>query len=99
MLGELKSASSDGAAEIGEAPWRIMRAFSNAAFRATAERYTPATTGGGRPAFFMNAASRADAHEILEKSPLGVAGMMEFVPIALGPMAPLAMLIGEPPRT
>ena len=47
----------------------------------------------------MNAASRADAHEILEKSPLGVAGMMEFVPIALGPMAPLAMLIGEPPRT
>jgi hypothetical protein len=43
--------------------------------------------------------SRAEAHEILEKLPLGVAGMMEFELIALGPLAPLAMLIGDPPRT
>lgn len=47
----------------------------------------------------MNVTSRAEAHEILEKLPLGVAGMMEFELIALGPLAPLAMLIGEPPRT
>jgi hypothetical protein len=43
----------------------------------------------------MNASNRAEAHKILEKLPLGVAGMMEFELIALGP---LAMLIGEPPR-
>src|SRR5258707_1250176 len=48
--------------------------------------------------FIMNAPSTAEAHEILEKLPLGVAGMMEFELIALGPLAPLAMLIGEPPR-
>jgi hypothetical protein len=46
----------------------------------------------------MNVSTRAEAHEILEKLPLGVAGMMEFELIALGPLAPLAMLIGEPPR-
>jgi hypothetical protein len=46
--------------------------------------------------FIMNVTSRGEAHEILEKLPLGVAGMMEFELIAL---APLAMLIGEPPRT
>ena len=46
----------------------------------------------------MNASSTAEAHEILEKLPLGVAGMMEFELIALSPLKPLAMLIGEPPR-
>jgi hypothetical protein len=46
----------------------------------------------------MNATSTAEAHELLEKLPLGVAGMMDFELIALGTMAPLAMLIGEPPR-
>jgi hypothetical protein len=46
-----------------------------------------------------NATSRAEAHEILEKLPLGVAGMMEFELIALGPLAPLAMLIGKRPHT
>jgi hypothetical protein len=48
--------------------------------------------------FIMNASSTAEAHEILEKLPLGVAGMMEFELIALSPLKPLAMLIGEPPR-
>jgi len=38
------------------------------------------------------------AHEILEKLPSGVAGMMEFELIALTPLKALAMLIGEPPR-
>jgi hypothetical protein len=46
--------------------------------------------------FVVNATSTVKAHEILEKLPLGVAGMMEFELIAL---APLAMLIGEPPRS
>jgi hypothetical protein len=45
--------------------------------------------------FIMNAKSNAEAHEILEKLPLGVAGMMEFELIALSPLKPLAMLIGE----
>ncbi len=47
----------------------------------------------------MNATSAGEAHEILEKLPLGVAGIMEFELIALGPLAPLAMLRGEPPRS
>jgi hypothetical protein len=47
--------------------------------------------------FIMNAASTAEAHEILEKLPLGVAGMMEFELIALAPLKPLAMLLGAPP--
>jgi hypothetical protein len=45
--------------------------------------------------FIVNATSRRGSAEIPEKLPLGVAGMMEFELIALGP---LAMLIGEPPR-
>jgi len=48
--------------------------------------------------FIMNASSSAEAHEILEKLPLGVAGMMEFELIPLAPLKPLAMLIGEPPQ-
>ena len=54
-------------------------------------------TEGYGVVFIMNAASTGEAHDILEKLPLGVAGMMEFELIALGPLAPLAMLIGEPP--
>jgi hypothetical protein len=52
-------------------------------------------TEGFGVVFIMNATSRAEAHEILEKLPLGVAGMMEFELIALGPLKPLAMLLGE----
>jgi hypothetical protein len=48
--------------------------------------------------FIMNATSRAEAHEILEKLPLGVAGMMEFELIALSPLKPLALLIADPPH-
>jgi hypothetical protein len=55
-------------------------------------------TEGYGVVFIMNATSTAEAHELLEKLPLGVAGMMDFELIALGTMAPLAMLIGEPPR-
>ena len=56
-------------------------------------------TEGYGVVFIVNATSTAEAHELLEKLPLGVAGMMEFELIALGPLAPLAMLIGEPPRS
>jgi hypothetical protein len=49
--------------------------------------------------FIMNATSRAEAQEILEKLPLGVAGMMEFELIALSPLKPLALLIGDLPHT
>jgi hypothetical protein len=45
--------------------------------------------------FIMNASSTAEAHEILEKLPLGVAGMMEFELIALSPLKPLALLLGD----
>ncbi len=48
--------------------------------------------------FIMNCASTAEAHELLEKLPLGVAGMMTFDLVPLGPLKPLAMLIGDPPR-
>jgi hypothetical protein len=48
--------------------------------------------------FIMNASSTAEAHEILETLPLGVAGMMEFELIALCPLKPLAMLLAEPTR-
>jgi len=48
--------------------------------------------------FIMNCTTAVEAHELLEKLPLGVAGMMEFELIPLGPMKPLAMLIGDPPR-
>ena len=48
--------------------------------------------------FIMNCTTTAEAHELLEKLPLGVAGMMEFELIPLGALKPLAMLIGEPAR-
>jgi hypothetical protein len=48
--------------------------------------------------FIMNCTTTAEAHELLEKLPLGVAGMMEFELIPLGPLRPLAMLIGEAAR-
>ncbi|MEJ1977951.1 MAG: hypothetical protein WDN49_19425 [Acetobacteraceae bacterium] len=48
--------------------------------------------------FIMNCTTTAEAHEILEKLPLGVAGMMDFELIALSPLTPLALLIGGPPR-
>src|SRR3981189_3665381 len=56
-------------------------------------------TEGYGVVFIVKATSTAEAHELLEKLPLGVAGMMEFELIALGPLPPLAMLIGDPPRS
>ncbi|WP_247800823.1 hypothetical protein [Bradyrhizobium sp. 191] len=62
------------------------------------EQWFSLTEGRG-VVFIVNATSTAEAHEVLEKLPLGIAGMMEFELIALGPLAPLAMLIAEPPRS
>jgi hypothetical protein len=45
--------------------------------------------------FIMNVTSTAEAREILEALPLGVAGMMEFQLIALGPLKPLGILLGD----
>jgi len=53
-------------------------------------------TEGYGVVFIVNATSTSEAREILEQLPLGVAGMMDFELIALGPLAPLAMLIADP---
>jgi hypothetical protein len=43
--------------------------------------------------FIMNCATVGEAHELLEELPLGVAGLMEFTFIPLGPLKPLALLV------
>ena len=50
--------------------------------------------GGRAPVFIMNVTDPAEAHAILEDLPLGKAGLMEFNLIRLGPLRPLAVLIG-----
>ena len=45
--------------------------------------------------FILNLTDTKEAHEILEKLPLGVAGMMTFDLIPLGPLAPLRMLLKD----
>jgi hypothetical protein len=62
------------------------------------EQWFSQTEGHG-VVFIVDATSTAEAHGLLKKLPLGVAGTMEFELIALGPLAPLAMLIAEPPRS
>ena len=51
-------------------------------------------TDGRAPVFVMNVTDAAEAHAILEDLPLGKAGLMEFDLIRLGPLRPLAVLIG-----
>jgi hypothetical protein len=46
--------------------------------------------------FVMNVTSVEEAHALLEKLPLGVAKLMEFDLIPLGPLAPLATLVNKP---
>ena len=50
-------------------------------------------TEANGPVFIMNATSTAEAQAILEALPLGVAGMMTFQLIALGPLKPLGLLL------
>jgi len=45
--------------------------------------------------FLMNVSTVAEAHALLEKLPLGVAGLMEFDLIPLGPLTPLSLLVGN----
>jgi hypothetical protein len=52
-------------------------------------------TEGGGAVFIMNVTQRAEAYELLEALPLGQAGMMAFEHIPLGPLKPLAVLVGE----
>jgi hypothetical protein len=43
--------------------------------------------------FIMNVTDPTEAHRLLEKLPLGVAGMMKFDFIPLGPISPLRFLL------
>jgi len=47
--------------------------------------------------FIMNVTSPEEAHELLEKLPLGIAGMMEFDFTPLGPISPLRFLLKDEP--
>jgi hypothetical protein len=46
--------------------------------------------------FIMNVTDPKEAHELLDKLPLGQAGLMEFQMIPLGPLSPLRTLLGAP---
>ncbi len=48
--------------------------------------------------FLMNVTDPNEAHALLEKLPLGQAGLMEFQLIPLGPISPLRMLLSEPAK-
>jgi hypothetical protein len=48
--------------------------------------------------FVMNVTDPKEAHELLDKLPLGQAGLMEFQLIPLGPISPLRLLLTEPPK-
>ena len=47
--------------------------------------------------FLMNVSSVEEAHVLLEKLPLGVAGVMKFELIPVGPLSPLNYLLGPTP--
>ena len=47
--------------------------------------------------FIMNVTSPEEANELLEKLPLGIAGMMEFDFTPLGPISPLRFLLKDEP--
>ncbi len=48
--------------------------------------------------FVMNAKSADEAHAILDKLPMGVAGVMKFEMIPLGPISPLRMIMTNPEK-
>jgi hypothetical protein len=55
-----------------------------------------AKSDGSGAVFLMNVADPAEAHRLLEKLPLGQAGMMTFELIPVGPLWPLGLLLREP---
>lgn len=46
--------------------------------------------------FILNVTDPKEAHELLDKLPLGKAGLMEFQMIPLGPLSPLRTLLSAP---
>jgi len=48
--------------------------------------------------FLLNLTDPAEAHALLDKLPLGQAGLMEFEIIPLGPISPLRQLLAEPAK-
>ncbi len=46
--------------------------------------------------FILNVTDPKQAHELLDKLPLGQAGLMEFQMIPLGPLSPLRTLLSAP---
>jgi hypothetical protein len=48
--------------------------------------------------FLLNVTDTDKAHGLLEKLPLGQAGLMEFQLAPLGPISALGSLIGPPPK-
>jgi hypothetical protein len=57
-----------------------------------------AKNDGSGAVFLMNVTDPAEAHALLEKLPLGQAGMMTFQLIPLGPLWPLGLMLGEPAK-
>jgi hypothetical protein len=55
-----------------------------------------AKSDGSGAVFLMNVTDPAEAHRLLEKLPLGQAGMMTFELIPVGPLWPLGLLLREP---
>ena len=47
------------------------------------------------PVFIINTRSRDEASKLLEALPLGIAGMMDFELIPLGPLTPLKLLLND----
>ena len=47
--------------------------------------------------FLMNVSTVEEAHDLLEKLPLGVAGLMKFDLIPIGPLSPLNYLLPAAP--
>jgi hypothetical protein len=48
--------------------------------------------------FLMNVSTVEEAHALLEKLPLGVAGLMKFDLIPIGPLSPLNYLLPPAPK-
>lgn len=48
--------------------------------------------------FLMNVKSPEEAHALLDKLPMGVAGVMKFEMIPLGPISPLRMIMTDPAK-
>jgi len=48
--------------------------------------------------FILNVTDAKAGHELLDKLPLGQAGLMEFQFIPLGPLSPLRLLLSEPAK-